>query len=104
MATVLYSESLVVVVFSTLSYVVLEAPSTSGPLCQMLPDLYDLGVDTYMVSLILSHYLKARRKPSGLFMGSQLLAGALILSSELPLITLDSLSPSPSLLRKKGHW
>lgn len=41
------------VVFSTLSYVVLEAPSTSGPLCQMLPDLYDLGVDTYMVSLIL---------------------------------------------------
>lgn len=57
MATVLYSESLVMVVFSTLSYVVLEAPSTSGPLCQMLPDLYDLGVDTYMVSLILSHYL-----------------------------------------------
>lgn len=104
MAIAFYSKSLVMIVFSTLSYVVLGAPSTSGPLCQVLQDLYDLGVDTYMVSLILSHYLKARRKPSGLFMGSQLMAGASSLSSELPLITLDSLSSSPSLLRKKGHW
>lgn len=55
MATAFYPESHVMVVFSTLSYVVLGALSTSGHLCQVLPDLYDLGVDTYMVSLILSH-------------------------------------------------
>lgn len=81
-----------------------EYGTSLGPLCQVLPDLYDLGLDTYMISLILSHYLKAKRKPSGLFMGSQLLAGASSLSFGLPLLILDSLSLSPSLLRKKGHW
>lgn len=82
-------------VSSALCFVVWEAPSTSRSLCQVPQDLYYLGVDTCIVTLIFSYYLEARR-----FMGS-----SWSLESNFWAVS-DTLDGhfSSSLLRNKGHW